>query len=463
MPPPPNAPAQPAAANSPSAPPAVAAPLIALVGRPNVGKSTLFNRLVRGRRAIVQDLPGTTRDRLYGEAEWRGHHFRVVDTGGLLGEQLAGPYADEVAAQVHQALSEADAICLIVDVQAGPLPADAQIAALLRDAAQPVYLLANKADNDALAGNAASFYELGLGHPRPLSAHHGLGVADLLDDVVDWLPHAPLSLRPAVCHLAIAGRPNVGKSSIVNALLQDERMIVSPVAGTTRDAIDTPLDFRGQRIDLIDTAGMRRRGRIAVGPEKSSVRRARTAIGRADVVAVVIDAAEDISAQDQHVLGMALDAQKGVILVLNKADLIAGDAEVIDRRRRQMAWRSRFVPWAPVIWTSARTGEHLPEILHAALRIRQERARRVPTGPLNALLKRATIAHPPAAFHGRAIKFFYATQAEVDPPTFVFFCNYPQGIHFSYERYLARRIRAEFGFGGTAIRLFFRQRGGGRA
>ena len=453
----------PAGPTDPGAPAQTAArpglPLVAVVGRPNVGKSTLFNRVVGRRSAIVQNLPGTTRDRLYAEAQWGGVHFRVVDTGGLLGEQLAGPYADEVATQVHQALDEADAICFLVDAQAGPTPADHDIAALLRDASQPVYLVANKADNDAIATAVAEFYRLGLGEPRPISAHHGLAVAELLDDIIEWLPRDGAADAETVCRLAIVGRPNVGKSSITNALLGDERMIVSPVAGTTRDAVDTPIEFHGQRLTLIDTAGIRRRGHIEPGPEKASVRRARSAIARADVVAIVLDASQDIGSQDQHILGMALDVYRGVILVLNKADLIADDPEVIDRRQRQTRWRTRFIPWAPVIWTSALTGERLQEILDAALKVRAERQRRVPTGQLNALVKRALIAHPPAAHHGRPIKIFYATQAEIDPPTFVFFVNYPEALHFSYERYLQRRIRDEFGFGGTAIRMRFRQRG----
>ena len=438
---------------------AVGLPLLAFVGRPNVGKSTLFNRVLGRRSAIVQDLPGTTRDRLYAETEWRGIRFRVVDTGGLLGEQLTGPYADEVAAQVRHALDEADAICLVVDVQSGLTSADSDIATILREAAQPVYVVANKADNETIAGGSPEFYALGLGEPRPISAHHGLSVAELLDDVVDHFPAGGQASADAICRLAIVGRPNVGKSSITNALLDDERMIVSPVAGTTRDAVDTPIEYDGQRLTLIDTAGIRRRGKIETGPEKASVRRARAAIGRADVVAVVLDASEDIGSQDQHILGMALDAFKGMILILNKSDLIANDPEVLDRRQRQMRWRTRFVPWAPVVWTSALTGEHLPEILAAALKARTERQLRVATGPLNAAIKRAVIAHPPSAHQGRPIKFFYATQAETDPPTFVFFVNYPEALHFSYERYLQRRIRDEFGFGGTAIRMHFRKRG----
>lgn len=439
-------------------PAAESLPLVAVVGRPNVGKSTLFNRIVGRRKAIVQDQPGTTRDRNYDQAEWRGHVFRIVDTGGLLGEQLDGPYATPVAEQVRRAIEEADAICLLVDVQAGLVPADEDVALLLREAAQPVYLVANKADNDTLALAAAEFYALGLGPPQIVSAHHGLGVAELLDEIVRRLPAAAAAAPSVACNLAVVGRPNVGKSSIVNALLHEQRMIVSAVPGTTRDAVDTPVDFRGQRIVLVDTAGVRRRGRVEIGAEKASVRRARAAIARADVVAVVLDGGEDISAQDQHVLGMAVDAFRGVIIVINKSDLLRDDAEARDRRQRQLRWRSRFAPWAPVVWTSALDGENLDDLLAAALRVADQRRQRVSTGRLNALVKRSVIEHPPATYHGRPIKFFYATQAEIEPPTFVFFVNFPEQLHFSYQRYLQRRIRAEFGFEGAALRLLFRPR-----
>ncbi len=434
-------------------------PLVAVVGRPNVGKSTLFNRIVGRRQAIVQDIPGTTRDRNYAEAEWRGRDFRVVDTGGLLGEQLTGPYANSVAEQVHEAMDSADAICFVLDVQSGIVPADEDIAALLRSASQPVYIVANKADNDRLAAGAPEFFALGLGEPHPLSAHHGRGVADLLDRIVDWLPPGTLQRPQIACNLAIVGRPNVGKSSLVNAILHEDRMIVSAVPGTTRDAVDTPVEFESQRVVLVDTAGIRRRGKVERGVEKASVQRARAAIERADVAAVILDGGLDISAQDQHVLGMALDAYKGIILVVNKSDLLRGDVESRERRERQLRWRKRFVPWAPVVWTSALTAERLDDLLRTALKVAAERRMRVPTAQLNALVKRATIAHPPATVRGRPVKFFYATQAQVEPPTFVFFVNYPANIHFSYHRFLQRRLREEFGFAGAALRLIFRQRG----
>ena len=434
-------------------------PLVAFVGRPNVGKSSLFNRIVGRRKAIVQDLPGTTRDRNYDLAEWRGRTFRVVDTGGMLGEQLEGPYASSVEDQVRLAMTEADAICLVVDVQTGIVSADEEMARLLREASQPVYLVANKADNNDLELAAAEFYQLGLGEPHILSAHHGRRVGDLLDSVVELLPDTAAPQGEIACRLAIVGRPNVGKSSLVNALLHEQRMIVSDVPGTTRDAVDTEVAFGDQKVVLVDTAGIRRRGKVEYGAEKASVRRATAAVTRADVVAVVVDAGLDITSQDQHILQIALEANKGVILVMNKLDLIKNDEVIEDRRKRQLRWRSRFLSWAPVVWMSALTGENVQELLRVAVHVAEERRMRVPTGKLNACIRRANIDHPPASVHGRAVKFFYATQASVEPPTFVFFVNYPEGIHFSHERFLQRRIRDEFGFQGAALKLAFRKRG----
>lgn len=438
-------------------------PCVAIVGRPNVGKSTLFNRLVRRRQAIVRDEPGTTRDRNYGDAEWRGRHFTVIDTGGLLGEQLTGPYADSVADQVAQAVSEADAIVLVVDVQAGSLPADLEVAELLRRVDQPVTLCANKADNAAQRQNADEFFALGLGEPVPISAHHGRYVDDLLDRVIADLPQQdpPVAAQDgAGCRLAIIGRPNVGKSSLVNAIVRDQRMIVSEAPGTTRDAVDTALTFEDQSVVLVDTAGIRRRGRVEPGVERASVRRAAAALRRADVAAVVIDAHEGITSQDQHIIGMALDEGAGLVLVMNKLDLLSDEDGLRDSRERQLAGRARFVPWAPIVWVSALTSESIDSVVAAALHVAEQRRIRVPTPRLNAMLRQATIARPPATLRGRPIKFFYATQTEIEPPTFLFFLNYPEGLHFSYERYLIRKIRETFGFSGAAIRCRFRARGG---
>ena len=435
-------------------------PLVAIVGRPNVGKSALFNRIVGRRKAIVEDEPGTTRDRNYEEADWRGWAFRVVDTGGLLGEAVSGPYATPISEQVGHALEEADAICLVVDVRDGLLPLDEDVAALLREASQPLFLVGNKADSAELESAAAEFYGLGLGEPLTVSALHGRGIGDLLDRVVAELPEVTAEEKAPICKLAIVGRPNVGKSSIVNAILSEERMIVSATPGTTRDAVDTEMEFEGKRYLLVDTAGVRRRGKVEPGVERASVVRARRAIDRADVVAVVMDAGENVAAQDQHILGMALEVHRGVVLALNKSDLIAEDAEAIAHRARQLQWRARFVPWAPAIWTSAAQGSNLDLLLRTATTVAEERRRRVGTGELNALVKRAVREHPPGAVHGRAVKFLYATQAGVEPPTFHFFLNYPEGVHFSYQRFLERQIREAFGFEGAAIRMVLRRRSG---
>ena len=434
-------------------------PLVALVGRPNVGKSTLFNRIVGRRLAIVEGAPGTTRDRHYGEAEWRGVAFRVVDTGGLQGEQITGPYALSVADQVREALLEADVVCLVVDAQQGVLPADEDVAHLLREASQRVLLVANKVDHDGMAAAAAEFHLFGLGPVHPISAHHALGVGDLLDLVVADLPRLPVHAPAVACRLAIVGRPNVGKSSLINAILRTERMIVSETPGTTRDAVDTPVTFDGREMVLVDTAGIRRRGRIDRGVEKQSVGRAQRAMERADVAAVVLDAAEGMTAQDQHILGMAVDAFRGVIIVINKSDLMDEFPERREQWDRELPRRARFLPWTPVVWTSALRSSNLDVLLRAALSAADQRRRRIPTAELNAAIRRATIDHPPAAVHGRALKFFFVTQAEIAPPTFVFFVNFPEAIHFSYKRYLQRRIREAFGFEGAAIRLLFRKRG----
>ena len=439
-----------------------ALPVVAIVGRPNVGKSTLFNRLVGRRQAIVRGEPGTTRDRNYGEAEWRGRRFTVIDTGGLRGEQLTGPYAEPVAAQVGQALAEADAIIFVVDAQAGPLAADWDVAELLRDAPQAVTVCANKADNARIAADAAEFHALGLGEPQVISAHHGRRIDDLLDFATSGLPEAAGPRAGGVdCRLAIIGRPNVGKSSLVNALLRDERMIVSEVPGTTRDAVDAQLAFEEQTVSLVDTAGIRRRGRIEPGIERASVRRASAAAGRADVAAIVIDAHEGITSQDQHVIQMALNAGAGIVLVMNKIDLLEAEDGLRGSRERQLAGRARFVPWAPIIWISALTGEAVDGVVAAALHVAEQRRVRVSTGRLNARLRQWTTERPPPTHKGRPMRFYYATQSGVEPPTFVFFMNAPEALHFSYQRYLQRRLREAFGFEGASMRLHFRGRDGG--
>ena len=439
--------------------PANVLPTVAIVGRPNVGKSTLFNRLVRRRQAIVRGEPGTTRDRNYATTEWRGQHFSVIDTGGLLGEQLSGPFADSVAEQVEQALSEADAIVLVVDVQVGPLPADEDVAALLREASQPVTVCANKADNDVFAAEASQFFGLGLGEPVAISAHHGRWIDDLLDRVTEELAVAePMETDEVACRLAIVGRPNVGKSSLVNAILRDERMIVSEVPGTTRDAVDTLLSFDGKRVSLVDTAGIRRRGRVEPGIERASVRRAGAAVRRADVSAVVIDAHEGVTSQDLHVLGMALDDGAGIVIVMNKSDLVDAEDGLRNSRERQLAGRARFVNWAPIVWISALNGDAVDSVVAAALHVATARRQQIPTPRLNALLRQAQVERPPATHRGKRIRFYYGVQTDAAPPAFTFFVNYPEAVHFSYERYLMGRIRRAFGYEGTPLRCILRGR-----
>ncbi len=434
-------------------------PVVAIVGRPNVGKSSLFNRLVGRRRALVEDLPGTTRDRLYGDVEWRGRALRVIDTGGLEAPD-EGPFAALVRRQIEQAIGEADVLLFVVDAREGITAADLDIAELLRRTDKPVLLVANKVDNLRRELEVTQFYELGFGDPLPVSAYHGVGIAELLDEILALLPEtpAPPSVEAGL-RLAIIGRPNVGKSALLNAIVGDERVIVSEVPGTTRDVIDTTIQYAGQTVTLLDTAGIRRAGRIERGVERHSVERARAALARADVALCVMDATEPGTAQDTHIVGMAEEALTGIVLVLNKMDLLPPGPETRERLTTLVRARFKFVPWAPIAFVSARTGAGLRELLERALAVGRERGRRVPTGDLNRLVRRVVAEHAPPSVRGKRLKVLYVTQAEVSPPTFVFFVNDASLLHFSYERYLENRLREAFGFEGTAIRLVFRSRG----
>jgi GTPase len=433
-------------------------PLVAIVGRPNVGKSALFNRMVGGRPALVEDLPGTTRDRIYGEVEWRGREFMLIDTGGLE-PPVEGTYTPLVREQIEVALREADIVLFVVDAKDGSTAADAEVADLLRRANKPVLLLANKAENEERSEASVAFFELGVGEPIPVSAQHGHGVADVLDMIVESLPPSEPAVELDELRLAIVGRPNVGKSSLLNAILGEQRVIVSDVPGTTRDAIDTPFDFEGQRLVLVDTAGLRRRGAIEQGVEKHSVLRARRALERAQVALCVFDLSEDFTAQDAHVVGYALDASTGLIVVANKWDLVAEGERSMEDWERRLRWKLKFAPWLSIRFVSARDALGVRELLQEAVRIGGERRRRIETGALNQTLRRAVAEKPPATpAKGKRIKLLYVTQAEVDPPTFVFFLNDASMVHFSYRRYMENVIRRHFGFSGTAIKLVFRGR-----
>lgn len=450
-------------------------PLVAIVGRPNVGKSTLFNRLVGERRAVVSDIPGTTRDRIIAEAEWNDRAFLVVDTGGLeilptTVEQGRRPqtsvlledseaFIPLIRAQAELAVQEADLILFLTDAQAGLTAADRAVADLLRRTQKPVLLVVNKVDNEKREHDAYEFYELGIGDVYPISAIHGTGVGDLLDvilELLSWDEEAEAEEDDAV-RIAILGRPNVGKSSLLNRLLGQERAIVSPVAGTTRDALDTEMEWEGQKIVLIDTAGIRRRGKIDRGVERWSVLRAARALRRTDLALLLIDAVEGITAQDTHIAGLILEEGVSVVVVVNKWDAV--DAELrADRQLFEARIREdlKFLSYVPVLFISALTGYRVHEVIPTALKIIEARYQRLPTGQLNDLVRQAMAAHAPPSRSGRRLRVYYVTQPEVAPPNFVFFVNDPALVHFSYQRYLENCIRRVYAFPGTPIRFTFR-------
>ena len=463
-------------------------PLVAIVGRPNVGKSTFFNRMLGERVAIVEDLPGTTRDRIYGDTDWNGREFTLIDTGGLeFGSGIPvgqvglngqpGDIMKNVRSQAELAIEEADVIVFMVDARSGITAADEEVADLLRRTQKPVILAANKADNAARRQDAVEFYSLGLSEPVTISSIQGTGTGDLLDVIVEALPpedeEAEDEEDEDVVRVAIIGRPNVGKSSLLNAILGFERAIVSEVPGTTRDAIDTEIEFKDRKLILIDTAGIRRRGKVGPGVEKFSVLRSTRAIERCDVALLLIDSSEGLAAQDTHIAGEIQDQAKGVVVVVNKWDLAQEqrraeregkfphpdeEIESAEAYRRIIAEGLKFIPYAPIVFASAKTGYHVQGLLETVLNVAEMRYMRVPTSRLNELVQEAVRRHNPPVTNNKALKIYYVTQTRVNPPTFVFFVNDPQAVHFSYERYLENRLRDAFGFKGTAIRLFFRPR-----
>jgi GTP-binding protein len=441
----------------------VTRPIVAIVGRPNVGKSTLFNRLVGERQAIVEDVAGTTRDRVYGTADWSGLDFTVVDTGGLQDErEIASASLADIARhtseQARTAISESDVIIFVVDTKMGLASGDHEVADLLRRADKPTILVANKADSQERRASAVEFYNLGLGDPIPVSAYHGSGTGDLLDRVVEALPEAEETEETEGPNITIAGRPNVGKSRLLNAILGQERSIVSDVPGTTRDSLDTQVMWAGRPLSLIDTAGIRRRGRVDQGVEQYSVIRSMRAIDRSDVVLLLIDAVEGFTAQDLHIGGYIEDRKKGIVVVVNKWDLLEKTPETMDEYRAKAREALDFMPFAPLVFISAKFGQRVNQVLDVALSVVDERSKRVPTAALNKVLRQAIADHPPPSKPGKWLKFYYATQVDVEPPTFIFFCNDPSQVHFSYRRYLENRLRETFGFPGTPLRISFRGR-----
>jgi GTP-binding protein len=432
-------------------------PIVAIVGRQNVGKSTLLNRLAGKRIAIVADMPGTTRDRVFADISWQDFSFTLVDTGGL---ELKPSSAISlgVKEQVEVAIAEADIIIFLVDSDAGIVPADLEIAQMLRRSDKPIILAANKSDNPKRESQAVEFYEMGLGEPLAISAYHGRGTAELLDRVISRLP-APqkTEISAEFMKLAIVGRPNVGKSTLLNSLLGEERAIVDETPGTTHDALNTLLDFGGQSVILIDTAGIRRRGRWGRGVERYSVLRALRAIDEADVVLLVLDATELLTSQDEHIAGYIQQAAKGVIIVVNKWDL-AENKDMVESNR-YIGKKLKFMNYAPLVYISAKFGQGVDRVMPQAFQVYEERQKRVPTAEVNTLVQQAVAAHNLPRKGKKQLKILYATQAEVSPPTFVFFVNDPALIHFSYRHYLENRLRQSFGFAGTPLRLVFKTRG----
>lgn len=451
-------------------------PVVVLVGRPNVGKSTLFNRLVGERLAITDEIPGTTRDRLISEADWAGQDFFIVDTGGLdptaqrNQEPLSIGSADfmtEIRAQTEIAMQEADVILFLVDAQQGVTEADRELAQLLRRRQTvkdgkpfpPVILVANKADSAAARLSAFDFYSLGLGEPFPISSIHGTGTGDLLDAVVAHFPPVPQEEEEDTSiKVAIVGKQNAGKSSLLNNLVGQERSIVSAIPGTTRDAIDTPIEFEGKQITLIDTAGIRKRGAIEPGVEKYSVLRSFQAIERCDVALLVIDVAAGITAQDTHIAGYILDAMKSVILVANKWDLIEKDQNTMAEYEQRIRQELNFLPYVPVVFISALSGKRVNQILPLVLRVYEERLVHLPTSQLNRILQNAQDMHQPPSASGKIFRIYYGTQVRSDPPTFMLYCNDVRLAHFTYMRYIENQIRKEYPFLGTPIRLVLKQR-----
>ncbi|CAJ1314524.1 ribosome biogenesis GTPase Der [Paenibacillus sp. PK4536] len=436
----------------------MARPVVAIVGRPNVGKSTVFNRMIGDRLAIVEDKPGITRDRIYGTSEWNGKAFSVIDTGGieLDGEDMM---LKSIRMQAELAIEEADVIVFMCDVKSGLTQSDEEVAGILYRSGKPIIVAINKVDNMGRMNDIYEFYNLGFGEPIGISGSHGSGMGDLLDAVVKELPETvDDEYGDDVIRVALIGRPNVGKSSLVNAILGEERVIVSSVAGTTRDAIDTPFERDGQRYVLIDTAGMRKRGKVYENTEKYSVMRAMKAIERADVVLTVINGEEGIIDQDKHVAGYAHEAGKAAIFVVNKWDVVEKDDKTMRQFESNIRDHFLFMSYAPVVFLSALTKQRVHKLLPVVQQVAEQHALRIPTHLLNDVVSDAIAINPPPTDKGKRMRINYVTQVAVKPPTVIVFVNEPEMMHFSYERYLENKIRAAFDFIGTPIRIFTRRK-----
>ncbi|PKK39199.1 GTP-binding protein EngA [Clostridiaceae bacterium JG1575] len=433
-------------------------PIVAIVGRPNVGKSTLFNRLAGRRIAIVEDTPGVTRDRIYADGDWLSHEFRLIDTGGI------EPHSeDEILAQMRRqaeiAMETADVIIFMVDGKVGLADADREVASMLRRSGKPVVLAVNKIDSLRDEPNAYEFYNLGMGEPFPISSSQGLNLGDMLDEVVKHFPdYEKEEQEDDLIRVAFVGKPNVGKSSLVNRLLGDERSIVTNIPGTTRDAIDSYLETEQGRFVLVDTAGLRRKARVKEEIERYSGLRTMTSIERADVIVLLIDANEGASEQEERIIGYAHEMKKAILILVNKWDLIEKDDKTMDQFVKDLRVRFHFLNYVPFLFISAKTGQRTQKVLQEVVRLHKNYNRRISTGVLNDVISKALMMKEPPVVANRRLKIFYVTQTGVEPPTFIFFVNDPALLHFSYQRYLENQLRASFDFEGTGIRMEFRER-----
>lgn len=434
-------------------------PLVAVVGRPNVGKSTFFNRVVGRRVSIVEDTPGVTRDRIYAEAEWCGTHFALIDTGGIE-PNTSDVILSQMREQAEIAMETSDIILFMVDGKEGLTHADQEVAGMLRRTGKPVLVVANKIDNPKnLPDHFYDFYELGLGEVIAISSANMLGLGDVLDRIVESFPEGEQSDDDDITKIAVIGKPNVGKSSIINKLVGENRVIVSNIAGTTRDSIDTPFEWDGEEFILIDTAGIRRKSKVTENIERYSVIRAVAAIERCDVCLLMIDAVEGITEQDKKIAGVAHEAGKGLMVVVNKWDLIEKDNHTMKNFEKEIAKELPFMTYAPIVFISVLTGQRVDNVMAMAKSVAETRAMRVPTGQLNSLVADATMLQPPPSDKGKHLKIYYVTQVGVKPPLFSFQVNKRELMHFSYARYLENRIRDSYGFKGTSLKFVFREKG----
>lgn len=429
---------------------------VAIVGRPNVGKSTIFNRLIGERKSIVDDTPGVTRDRIYGTVEWLTQSFHIIDTGGIQIENQ--PFSEEINMQVDIAIEEADVIIFITSAKEGVMTDDMAIARKLQKSNKPVVLAVNKADNQELQMAVYEFYSLGLGDPMTISGAHGIGLGDLLDKVIELMPKKELKPYEGITSFCVIGRPNVGKSSLVNAILKEDRVIVSNIEGTTRDAIDTPFKVDDKEYMIIDTAGIRKRGKIYENIEKYSILRAMNAIERSNVVLFVIDGELGIREQDKHVAGLAHEAGKGVIIVYNKWDTVDKDEKTMNAIEKEIRAQFVYLDYAPIAFTSALTHSKVNKLIPLIDEVHDSCCMRIMTNVLNDVILDAQMMNPPKPHLGKQLKIYYASQVSVEPPTIVLFVNDPELLHFSYSRYIENKLREAFGFVGTPIRIIARKK-----